>query len=154
MSPPVRVRSTGITQNYIIMQSTLHHPRPPPRRTSHHHRASMQATCSTQVLFSRQTMSSHDHMSEDDCDDADSDVYSVISGSFSNFSAGKASSVTTADEEMRSVRSSSPAPSVMTMTSSIRAASYRHEYGRGLNNYSEVYRLPADDEELDRLGTY
>jgi hypothetical protein len=38
------------------------------------------------------------------------------------------------------------------VTSSIRAASYRQEFGRGLNNYSEVYTLPADDEELDRLG--
>ncbi|EPQ60115.1 S-adenosyl-L-methionine-dependent methyltransferase [Gloeophyllum trabeum ATCC 11539] len=28
---------------------------------------------------------------------------------------------------------------------------FRHEYGRGLNNYSDVYRLPADDEELERL---
>ena len=52
------------------------------------------------------------------------------------------------------MRSASPAPSVMTMTSSIRAAAYRHEYGRGLNNYSEVYRLPADEEELERLGMY
>lgn len=38
------------------------------------------------------------------------------------------------------------------MTSSLRAQAYRQEYGRGLNNYSDVYRLPADDEELDRLG--
>lgn len=38
------------------------------------------------------------------------------------------------------------------MTSSLRAASYRHEFGRGINNYSEVYRLPADDEEFERLG--
>jgi hypothetical protein len=38
------------------------------------------------------------------------------------------------------------------VTSSIRAASYRQEYGRGINNYSEVYQLPADDEELERLG--
>jgi len=29
---------------------------------------------------------------------------------------------------------------------------YRQEYGRGLNNYSNVYRLPADEEEFDRLG--
>lgn len=99
-------------------------------------------------------MQPHDPMlTDDDYEDDDSDVYSVVSGSFSNFSASKASSVTTADEEMRSLRSSSPAPSVRTMTSSIRAAAYRHEYGRGLNNYSDVYRLPADEEELERLGT-
>ncbi len=39
------------------------------------------------------------------------------------------------------------------MTSSLRANAYKEEYGRGLNNYSEVYRLPADAEELERLGT-
>ncbi|KAF8079038.1 S-adenosyl-L-methionine-dependent methyltransferase [Lyophyllum atratum] len=50
-----------------------------------------------------------------------------------------------------SIRSGSPAPSVWSMTSSIRAQAFKHEFGRGLNNYSEVYRLPADDEELDRL---
>jgi hypothetical protein len=52
-----------------------------------------------------------------------------------------------------SMRSHSPAPSVFSVTSSLRAQAYRQEYGRGLNNYSEVYRLPADDEELHRLGT-
>jgi len=50
-----------------------------------------------------------------------------------------------------SVRSSSPAPSVLSMTSSMRAQAFILEYGRGINNYSEVYRLPADDEEMDRL---
>ena len=38
------------------------------------------------------------------------------------------------------------------MTSSLRANVVRQEYGREINNYSEVYRLPADDEELDRLS--
>ncbi|KAJ2923034.1 hypothetical protein H1R20_g14060, partial [Candolleomyces eurysporus] len=33
----------------------------------------------------------------------------------------------------------------------MREAAYREEYGRHLNNYSEVYRLPADTEELERL---
>jgi len=28
---------------------------------------------------------------------------------------------------------------------------YKQEYGRNLNNYSDVYRLPADEEELERL---
>ncbi|KAG6846091.1 hypothetical protein H0H87_006455 [Tephrocybe sp. NHM501043] len=50
-----------------------------------------------------------------------------------------------------SMRSGSPAPSVFSMTSSVRAQAVRHEFGRAINNYSEVYRLPADDEELDRL---
>ncbi|KAJ7687416.1 hypothetical protein B0H17DRAFT_1070141 [Mycena rosella] len=51
-----------------------------------------------------------------------------------------------------SMRSASPTPSVWSMTSSIRAQAFKQEYGRELNNYSEVYRLPADDEELDRLN--
>lgn len=79
----------------------------------------------------------------------ESDVASVMSTS-SCFAGSQATSATSHDVEMRSV---SPAPSVYSMTSSIRAASYRHEYGRGINNYSDVYRLPADDEEFERLGT-
>ncbi|EGO05269.1 hypothetical protein SERLA73DRAFT_149454 [Serpula lacrymans var. lacrymans S7.3] len=89
----------------------------------------------------------------DDADDLDdfasdigSDVYTDIS--MDPFSPSIASSRTSADI---SIRSASPAPSVYSLTSSLRAQSFRHEYGRGLNNYSEVYRLPADDEELERL---
>jgi hypothetical protein len=82
---------------------------------------------------------------DDHPDDSFSDVGSDV---FSTYSA--ASSATSYDVSMRS---GSPAPSLYSVTSSVRAASYRHEFGRGLNNYSEVYRLPADDEELDRLGT-
>ncbi|KAI0274910.1 S-adenosyl-L-methionine-dependent methyltransferase [Gloeopeniophorella convolvens] len=74
-----------------------------------------------------------------DDSDAESDIFSMRSAP---------SSATSYDVSMRS---GSPAPSVYSVTSSLRAASYRQEYGRGLNNYSEVYRLPADDEELDRL---
>ncbi|THH19383.1 hypothetical protein EW146_g1781 [Bondarzewia mesenterica] len=70
------------------------------------------------------------------------------SDALSDFSLSVASSVTSYDASMRSA---SPAPSNYSVTSSIRAQSYRHEYGRGLNNYSEVYRLPADDEEFERL---
>ncbi|KAJ7755057.1 hypothetical protein DFH07DRAFT_500073 [Mycena maculata] len=51
-----------------------------------------------------------------------------------------------------SMRSPSPTPSVWSMTSSIRAQAFKQAYGREVNNYSEVYRLPADDEELDRLN--
>ncbi|EMD42323.1 hypothetical protein CERSUDRAFT_79907 [Gelatoporia subvermispora B] len=59
-----------------------------------------------------------------------------------------ASSATSYDWEMRST---SPAPSVYSMTDSLIRASFRHEFGRGINNYSDVYRLPADDEEFERL---
>ncbi|KAI0348125.1 hypothetical protein BDW22DRAFT_1350275 [Trametopsis cervina] len=90
----------------------------------------------------------YDPMDEDEYD-ADSDTYSVLSDSFSTFSSRR--SISTADTEMHSIRSASPTRSVMSMTSSIRATAYRHEYGRGLNNYSEVYSLPADEEELERL---
>lgn len=79
----------------------------------------------------------------------DSDACSVMSTS-SCFAGSQATSATSHDVDMRSA---SPAPSVYSVTSSIRAASYRHEYGRGINNYSDVYRLPADDEEFERLGT-
>jgi hypothetical protein len=51
------------------------------------------------------------------------------------------------------MRSASPS-SVVSMSSSMREAAYREEYGRHLNNYSEVYRLPADTEELERLRMY
>jgi hypothetical protein len=51
-----------------------------------------------------------------------------------------------------SMRSASPAPSVQSMTSSMRQQAYRQEYGRGINNYSEVYKLAADTQECERLG--
>lgn len=50
-----------------------------------------------------------------------------------------------------SSRSASP-DSVVSMTDSLRTRMYREEFGRGLNNYSEIYRLPADEEEWSRLG--
>ncbi|KAF8433517.1 S-adenosyl-L-methionine-dependent methyltransferase [Boletus edulis BED1] len=94
------------------------------------------------------TMSAHsyprlDIFSDDSDSDAESDRYSEMS-----LDASVASTKTSLDESMRSA---SPAPSVFSFTSSLRAQAYRQEYGRGLNNYSEVYRLPADEEELDRL---
>jgi hypothetical protein len=82
----------------------------------------------------------NDHIDDDSHSDVDSDIFSLRSAP---------SSATSYDVSMRS---GSPAPSIYSVTSSIRAASYRQEFGRGLNNYSEVYQLPADDEELDRLG--
>lgn len=85
-------------------------------------------------------------------DDYDSDEDgSVVS--FPPFSPPPSVSAESNTSYDLSMRSGSPAPSVMSMTSSIRAQAFRQEFGRGINNYSEVYRLPADDEELDRLGT-
>ena len=84
---------------------------------------------------------------DDMCSSSDVDTASVMS--FDPFSCGtSASSVT----DMEDYRSSSSGASVFSMSSSVRAQSFKHEYGRSLNNYSEVYQLPADDEELDRLG--
>lgn len=78
--------------------------------------------------------------------DQDSDIQSTT-----GYSPSMASSrPTTADEG--SMRSASPAPSVMSFTSSFREHLYKQEYGRNLNAYSDVYRLPADEEELNRLG--
>ena len=84
--------------------------------------------------------------SDDGDSDSESDRYTEMS-----LDASVASSRTSVDVSMRSA---SPAPSVFSVTSSLRAQAYRQEYGRGLNNYSDVYRLPADDEELERLGSF
>ncbi|KAI0081159.1 S-adenosyl-L-methionine-dependent methyltransferase [Panus rudis PR-1116 ss-1] len=73
----------------------------------------------------------------------------MSSSTISRFSSHHASSVTSGDIELRTP---SPQPSVFSVTSSVREAAYRQEYGRNLNNYSEVYSLPADDEELERLN--
>ncbi|TFK77503.1 S-adenosyl-L-methionine-dependent methyltransferase [Pluteus cervinus] len=82
-------------------------------------------------------------------DDLDSEAYSVASlPPFSPTPSEAASSATSHDLSMRSV---SPSPSVWSLTSSLQRHIFRQEYGRGLNNYSDIYRLPADKEELDRL---
>jgi len=94
------------------------------------------------VLFARAMSPFHDAMSVDD----QSDAASMMSASFAY---PRAPSSMTSDTDFRPP---SPTNSVLSMTPSRMAASYREEYGRHLNNYSEVYRLPADDEELDRLN--
>ena len=95
--------------------------------------------------------------------DIDSDTESEI---FSTTSEGPPSSVAYTNERSMgttssgtsyeldpSSRSSSPM-SIISLTESMRAnILYRQEYGRGLNNYAEIYRLPVDDEEFARLGT-
>ncbi|KAH9858293.1 hypothetical protein C2E23DRAFT_803416 [Lenzites betulinus] len=98
-----------------------------------------------QVLHEEYAPSSEDYEDDDELDEMDTDAGSV---SGSHFAPSLSSSVTSHDWEMRSA---SPAPSMYSMTNSLRAASFRHEFGRGINNYSEVYRLPADDEEFERL---
>ncbi|CAL1694319.1 unnamed protein product [Somion occarium] len=71
-----------------------------------------------------------------------------MSGStLSRFPPSNASSATS-DWEMRTP---SPEPSVYSMTTSMREAAYRELHGRNVNSYSDVYSLPADDQELQRL---
>ena len=93
----------------------------------------------------------HPHSSEDSDFYMDDDAYSVASSASMRYAQSTSTSATSHDWDMRSA---SPAPSMYSVTSSLRAASYRHEFGRGINNYSEVYRLPADDEEFERLGSF
>ena len=79
---------------------------------------------------------------------SDMDTTSVIS--FDPFAGASASSATDMQDDDRASMSSGA--SVFSISSSVRAQSFKHEYGRDLNNYSEVYQLPADDEELERLS--
>ncbi|KAF5335503.1 hypothetical protein D9611_012225 [Ephemerocybe angulata] len=44
-----------------------------------------------------------------------------------------------------------PSPSNQSLTPSMRDTLVREEFGRYLNTMSDVYRLPADEEEMDRL---
>lgn len=86
---------------------------------------------------------------ESDTDDSDT-VYSKSSCGFD----APPTSASSNTSYTRSTRSASPVGSVWSVTDSIREAAYKQEYGRELNSYSEVYRLPADAEERDRLGIF
>jgi SAM-dependent methyltransferase len=48
-------------------------------------------------------------------------------------------------------RPPSPAPSLYSITSSLRENAFIHCFGRQINSQSDVYQLPADDEEVTRL---
>lgn len=80
--------------------------------------------------------------------DSDSDAGSAHPSELFSHNGTEETAATSVSERSRA---SSPTPSVFSMTSSIHAMAYREEFGRMVNNYSEVYRLPADDDELDRL---
>ncbi|KAH9920205.1 uncharacterized protein BXZ73DRAFT_91944 [Epithele typhae] len=84
-------------------------------------------------------MSRHSTEYDDDDFSMDDDSCSVASSCMN----GARSVSTTATSHDWEMRSASPAPSMYSVTSSF--------YGRGINNYSDVYRLPADDEEFERL---
>ncbi|KZW00512.1 S-adenosyl-L-methionine-dependent methyltransferase [Exidia glandulosa HHB12029] len=56
-------------------------------------------------------------------------------------------------DELASLSSlNSPAPSVYSLTESLIQASFRKEFGRDVQNHSEVYHLPADVPEFERLN--
>jgi len=76
-----------------------------------------------------------------DRSDTESDVFSMASAP---------NTISSYDADV-SLRSASPSSMVLSVTSSMRDKIYREEFGRNLNNYSDVYRLPADEEELERL---
>lgn len=77
-----------------------------------------------------------------DRSDTESDIFSLASAP---------NTISSYDADV-SLRSTSPSSMVLSVTSSIRQKIYKEEFGRNLNNYSDVYRLPADEEELERLG--
>ena len=86
-----------------------------------------------------------DHYLDVDMDSGDeSDTSSADGRSLMSVSV-QASSVTSVDGD-------TPPPSIMSINSCIRASVFRNEFGRNLNNYSEIYRLPADIDEFERLG--
>ena len=77
--------------------------------------------------------------------ETESERYSIASGSMVSQSVSSATSYPV-DHSMRS-----PSPlSVMSINSDMQF--FKNEFGRQLNNYSDVYRLPADVEEFNRLG--
>ncbi|EAU92569.1 hypothetical protein CC1G_06580 [Coprinopsis cinerea okayama7 len=83
--------------------------------------------------------------------DDTSDMSSVVSGP-TRFSGSSVSSATSFTHNPSSVASEDSEPEVIEITHEMHAAMYKHEFGRSLNNYSDVYRLPVDEEELGRLS--
>lgn len=81
--------------------------------------------------------------------DTDTEYGSVAPTSIFGSTASAGDSMTSYEVD----RSASP-DSVRSMTSSQHAAAYRLEYGREINNHSDMYRLPADDEEMNRLSEH
>lgn len=83
-------------------------------------------------------------------DDSDSSSSEAVLSPFLSRRPSLSSATTTSNASMGS--SVSSAASVWSMTESMREQAFKQEYGRGINNYSDVYKLPADEEELERLG--
>jgi hypothetical protein len=126
---------------------------------SHYNNCRTPVSCRPQVPLTHvcsQPVQPHkreDTMDDDEYSDCESQS-SVVVFSTHEQSATTATSVSDNESNTASMRSSSPAPSLMSMSSVLREALYRQEFGRDVNNYSNVYQLPADEEELDRLGEF
>jgi len=89
-------------------------------------------------------------------DDLSSETESVPSAIvFSEYGRTGATTVTSVEDDGVSMRTPSPEPEpIIHMDEQLRATLYREEFGRNLNSYSDVYKLPVDEEELDRLGIF
>ncbi|KAG6901873.1 hypothetical protein C0995_007099 [Termitomyces sp. Mi166 len=96
---------------------------------------------------------SHHPLDDSDWDENTSDVDEESVASLPPFSFPPSVSASSSISHDASMHSASPVPSVFSISSSMRAQVVRQEFGRAINNYSGVYKLPADDEELDRLGS-
>lgn len=97
-------------------------------------------------VFAPQMQCGYHHRIDSDSDDDDDSTYT---NSLLDQSLSGTTSATSYDVSMRSA---SPAPSVISMTNSMRENMLRQEHGRSINNFSEVYALPADEAERGRLG--
>ena len=81
--------------------------------------------------------------------DWESDVDSDGEASAVSMDVSSDSSDTSYDTDS-SMRSASPL-SVISVNSTMQF--FREEHGRLINNYSDIYKLPADAEEFERLST-
>ncbi|KAJ3558132.1 hypothetical protein NP233_g11570 [Leucocoprinus birnbaumii] len=113
-----------------------------------------------EVLHSYDLTHRNRHYSDDEFEmEVDSDDYmtetetesTTSTAVLSQFEGTVATTVTSMDDEA-SMRTPSPEPEpIMQMDEPLRSTLYKSEFGRNLNNYSDIYKLPADEEELDRL---
>ncbi|EJD54471.1 hypothetical protein AURDEDRAFT_110104 [Auricularia subglabra TFB-10046 SS5] len=106
-----------------------------PRDALAHDSSDSDAQQSSSLFSARATASSGaltDHNDSDDDDDGAHDDRASLPGSLGSLG--------------------SPAPSVYSLTESLIRASFRKEFGRDVQNHSEIYHFPADSPEFERLN--
>lgn len=96
---------------------------------------------------------------EHDSSDSEAQLASPLfspRGTCSTFSDDAGSSLDDGDSDVGDLDSSlgSPAPSVYSLTESLIRQSFRNEFGRDVQNHSDIYHLPADNLEFERLSTH